>query len=80
MKQITFSLSVAALVLAGCATSDDYGYSRYDRSMDRDVVVIVPDDERVHVREYSGWRQPENNMEPRVRGKHAEALGWNRYY
>ena len=72
MKAIVLTLGAAALALAGCA-SDESNY-RY-------VIEEHPTD-RVMVREYDrsdyrGTPYFQNNMEPRVRGKHAESLGWN---
>ena len=87
MKKIILLLATASLGLAGCAHHRHY--SRYDNDRyyvneehpgDR-TVVIDRDGNRTYVREYdrdySGSPYYRNNMEPRVRGKHAESLGWN---
>jgi hypothetical protein len=90
MKTILLA-AVVAFVVGGCATSDDYRYSRYDRGERLYVseehpreVIVVERDGRTYVRErdyryddYRGSAYNQNNMEPRVRGKHADALGWN---
>ena len=71
---------VAALGLVGCA--HDREYARHDHYYDdrhASTVVIDQNGNRTYVREYDTDRSPhyQNNMEPRVRGKHAESLGWN---
>lgn len=46
-------------------------------------MVIERDGSRTYVREYEARRDYrgtsyyQNNMEPRVRGKHPDSLGWN---
>jgi len=84
MKKTILLLGAAALGLVGCA--HDRHYARYgDRyyvsEEHPDVVIIDRDASRTYVREYDRdyRRSPhfQNNMEPRVRGKHADALGWN---
>ena len=88
MKKKTILLGVmAALVFAGCATSDDRRHSRHhlgDRHYVDEHPVMVDRDGRTYVRErdyrhdeYRGSAYYQNNMEPRVRGKHADSLGWN---
>jgi hypothetical protein len=87
MKKIILVLATASLGLAGCA--HDRQHARYDNDRyyvseehpgDR-TVVIDRYGNRTYVREYdSDYRDSpyyQNNMEPRVRGKHAESLGWN---
>jgi hypothetical protein len=70
--------SLVAVALAGCASSDRH--SRYHTH--RYVIEEHPAD-RTYVREYEVRRDYrstpdfQNNMEPRVRGKHADSLGWN---
>lgn len=89
MKTKLFLLSTAIVTLAGCATDEDrqvrYHGDRYyvveESPADRDVIV-ERDGHRAYVREqdnrdYRGTPEFQNNMEPRVRGKHAESLGWN---
>ena len=80
-------LGTAALVFVGCSTSE-HRYSRYHQDRyyvseehpgDREV-IIDREGNRTYVREYDsrhGSPEFQNNMEPRVRGKHAESLGWN---
>ena len=75
-------------VLAGCATSDrevrsrTHHYVIEEHPNDRSVIVDS-DGHRTYVREYEVWKDYrgtpyfQNNMEPRVRGKHADSLGWN---
>ncbi|HTD67315.1 MAG TPA: hypothetical protein VK846_12375 [Candidatus Limnocylindria bacterium] len=80
MKAKIFSAAAGALVLAGCATSDERHYtSDHPRTGD---VYVDPQGDRIYVREYDrddrrGSPYFQNNMEPRVRGKHADSLGWN---
>ena len=87
MKKIMLLLGTAALTFVGCASSDDYRYTRYHNDRyyvteeypsDREV-IIDREGNRTYVREYDARHSAEfqNNMEPRVRGKHAESLGWN---
>src|SRR4051812_4461886 len=87
MKKNILLLGTAALTFSGCASSDDYPYTRYHNGRthvteeypnDREVIVDR-EGNRTYVREYDARRSAEfqNNMEPRVRGKHAESLGWN---
>jgi hypothetical protein len=86
MKQL-FLLGAAALIVGGCAsTEDDYRYSNdyYDRDRysvsEEHPVIVDRDGHRTYVRErddYRGSPYYQNNMEPRVRGKHADSLGWN---
>lgn len=73
---------VAALGLVGCA--HDHNHGRYDNrhyvvEEHPGTVVIDRDGNRTYVREYETYRGPhyQNNMEPRVRGKHADSMGWN---
>jgi hypothetical protein len=84
MKQTILLGAFAILVGGGCATSDD----RYSRDYRRErvyvseehPVIVDRDGQRTYVREredYRGSAYFQNNMEPRVRGKHAESLGWN---
>ncbi len=80
--------SALAVALAGCATSDRHAryqtrhYVIEEHPYDREV-IIDRDGHRTYVREYEarqdyrGTPYFQNNMEPRVRGKHAESLGWN---
>ena len=86
MKKIVLLGAMAALAWGGCATSDDYHHSREyqgDRiyvSEEHPGMVVRDSPERIYVRErqdYRGSADYQNNMEPRVRGKHAESLGWN---
>jgi len=88
MKMQTVLLAAtAALIFGGCATSDNDRHSRYDRGdryVSDDHPVIVDREGRTYVRErdyryndYRGSAYYQNNMEPRVRGKHADSLGWN---
>lgn len=90
MKSTVLLIGTAALVLVGCASSDSHRYSRhrgdriYVTDEPRREVIIDRDGNRTYVRdhdyrhdEYRGSAYYQNNMEPRVRGKHAEALGWN---
>lgn len=87
MKKITLLLGAVALTLVGCATSDHrstrYHNGRYyvteEYPTNREV-IIDRDGHRTYVREYDSRRDSpdyQNNMEPRVRGKHADSLGWN---
>ncbi len=90
MKSIIRFVSASALagVLAGCATSDrqarheTYRYVREEHPDDRQM-IFRDDANRTYVREYEvrkdyrGTPYFQNNMEPRVRGKHADSLGWN---
>lgn len=87
MKTILLA-ATAALVFGGCATSDDYRHSRHHRGeryyLSEEHPVIVDRAGRTYVRErdyryddYRGSAYQQNNMEPRVRGKHADSLGWN---
>jgi hypothetical protein len=69
MKWTMLLAAVAAATFVGCA-ANDYAY---DDDFGRD---------RTYVRDYdaSPYRDSiynQNAMEPRVRGKHADALGWN---
>jgi hypothetical protein len=86
MKKAVLLGVMAALAWGGCATSDDYRYSRayrgdrYYVSEEHPAMVDRDSPERIYVRErydYRGSADYQNNMEPRVRGKHAESLGWN---
>lgn len=81
MKKLILMVGTAALGFAGCAHDPDTA-----RYRDRYYVVDEPasvgtdrDGRRTYVREYEPYRGPhyQNNMEPRVRGKHADSLGWN---
>jgi hypothetical protein len=65
---------VAALGLIGCAHDDRHHSETYSTT-----VVTDSNGSRTYVREYETDYNPhyQNNMEPRVRDKHAESLGWN---
>lgn len=88
MRTTMLLIGATALALVGCSTSDDRRYSRYHHERyyvteehpgDR-TVIVDRDGNRTYVREYEshrGSREFQNNMEPYVRGKHAESLGWN---
>ena len=90
MKSLVQFAGASALiaVLAGCATSDrearhrTHHYVIEEHPSDRSVIVDG-DGNRTYVREYEvqkdyrGTPYFQNNMEPRVRGKHADSLGWN---
>jgi hypothetical protein len=81
------SASAIAVALAGCATSDRHArYQTHHYVIEEhpaDGVIVDRDGHRTYVRElearqdYRGTPYFQNNMEPRVRGKHAESLGWN---
>ncbi len=76
MKWIPFFV-LGAFAIAGCSTSH-----RYSDSPERSYVVGEQPGDRIVVREYErpdrrGTPSFQNNMEPRVRGKHADSLGWN---
>jgi lipoprotein NlpI len=88
MKTIVRFVGVLALVLAGCATADRH--ARYQERHyviedhpDHHEVIISRGGQRTYVRDYEvrrdyrGTAEFQNNMEPRVRGKHADSLGWN---
>ena len=79
--KIMLLAGVAALGMVGCAHDRNRDYVRHDRypSDEHSTVVIDRDGNRTYVREYETERGPhfQNNMEPRVRGKHADSLGWN---
>jgi hypothetical protein len=88
MKKMTLLLGAVGLGLMGCAHDREYvrHQDRYYVSEEHPstvvierAVVIERDGTRTYVREYEPYRGPhfQNNMEPRVRGKHAESLGWN---
>jgi hypothetical protein len=84
MKKLSLLVGAVALGLVGCAHDRDYVRSqdRYYVSEEHpSTVVIDRDGSRTYVREYDrDYRNSphfQNNMEPRVRGKHAESLGWN---
>lgn len=74
--------TLLAVALVGCTTHRQARHQNH-----RYVVEEYPSD-RTYVREYEvrrdyrRTRDFQNNMEPRVRGKHADGLGWNRenYY
>ena len=87
MKTTILLLAIAALGLAGCARDRHYARFHHERYYvseehpnDR-TMVIDRDGNRTYVREsdrdYYSSPHYQNNMEPRVRGKHAESLGWN---
>jgi hypothetical protein len=69
--------TLLAVALVGCAS---HRHARYQNH--RYVIEEHPAD-RTYVREYEvrkdyrGTLHFQNNMEPRVRGKHADGLGWN---
>ncbi|HEY0548907.1 MAG TPA: hypothetical protein VGF13_04845 [Verrucomicrobiae bacterium] len=77
-----------ALALVGCANSGRHAryqthhYVIEEHPADRSV-LYDNDGHRTYVREYEvrkdyrGTPYFQNNMEPRVRGKHADSLGWN---
>lgn len=86
MKKKMLIMGGAALLLAGCASDREEVTvrERYYVTEERPETVSVDRQEsRVYVREYeTETRQKpdphfQNNMEPRVRGKHADSLGWN---
>jgi hypothetical protein len=82
MKRMILLLGIAALGLTGCAHRRHYAHYEYDRSYAGEHPVIVDrDGNRIYVREYDrdyrGSPDYQNNMEPRVRGKHADSMGWN---
>ncbi len=80
--------TLLAAALAGCATSERHAryqtnhYVIEERPADGQV-IYEGDGNRTYVREYEvrknyrGTPYFQNNMEPRVRGKHADTLGWN---
>jgi len=79
-KKMMLLAGVTVLGLAGCAHDREYvRHDRYYSDEHPSTVVIDRDGNRTYVREYETERGPhfQNNMEPRVRGKHAESLGWN---
>ena len=76
MKTMLALSTLAVAAFAGCATSDDHSSDRYGTGYGERQPVRT-DEGYVYVRERSDWRERENIMEPRVRGKHAEALGWD---
>lgn len=83
MKAMIAVLGLAGLALAGC-TSSEYSSARYqDPYFTRDydngerIVVREYDGRSYDHRDYRGTPYYQNNMEPRVRGKHPDALGWN---
>ena len=80
MKKMILLMGGAALFAAGCASNDNEAtyQERYHVTEDRTGSTVVRTEERVYVRD-EDRRDPDfqNNMEPRVRGKHAESLGWN---
>jgi hypothetical protein len=86
MKKSILLLGAATVGLVGCATdrhyvrhSDRY-YVSEEHPGDR-TVIIDREGSRTYVRDYDhdyrGSLDFQNNMEPRVRGKHADTLGWN---
>ena len=84
MKKTILLFGAIALGLVGCA--HDRSYTRYHNrhyvsEEHPDMVIIDRDGSRTYVREYDrdyrGSPYLQNNMEPRVRGKHADSLGWN---
>jgi hypothetical protein len=83
MKKLIPLLGGIALIVAGCAsTKDDTKYvsqERYYVTEEPRGGVAVESHERVYVRQVAPKhdREFQNNMEPAVRGKHAESLGWN---
>jgi len=82
MKKLVVLCGIAAVGLAGCATNREtvrYRDRYYVSEEHPSTVVVERDDTRTVVREYESYPDPhyQNNMEPRVRGKHAESLGWN---
>ena len=87
----THILWIGVFALAvGCASDRERYHARYGdryyvteehptvtvRSPGEQEVIINPNSTRTYVRERDTWRR-ENNMEPRYRGKHPDALGWN---
>ena len=86
MKKIMLLIGTAAVGLIGCATDRDYVrhgdryYVTEEHPGDR-TVIVHRDGSRTYVRDHDYDRRDsldfQNNMEPRVRGKHADALGWN---
>ena len=90
MKSLVQIIGAAALIagLAGCATSDREARYRTHHYVIEDhpsarSVIVEGEGNRTYVREYEdrkdyrGTPHFQNNMEPRVRGKHADSLGWN---
>lgn len=84
MKKTILLLGVAALGFAGCA--HDRHHARYQgrhyvTDEHPDMIIIDRNGSRTYVREYDrdyrGSPNFRNNMEPRLRGKHADSLGWN---
>ena len=78
---------LVALSLVGCASDRHARYQTHhyvieEHPSDRSV-ILEGDGHRTYVREYEvrkdyrGTPDFQNNMEPRVRGKHADSLGWN---
>ena len=83
MKKTIVLFGMGALGLVGCAHHRDYArhHDRYYLREEHPRTVIVDRHGRTYVREYDrderGSPYYQNNMEPRVRGKHADSLGWN---
>ena len=79
MKKTCLLAALGALVWGGCASNEhSHRDSRY--YVTDEHPYTDRDAHRVYVRErndYRGTPYYQNNMEPRVRGKHAESLGWN---
>src|SRR6185503_13656995 len=89
MKSLIQLVGAGALIaaLVGCATSDRHAHYRTHHYVieehPSDSVIVDRTGHRTYVREYEvrenyrGTPYFQNNMEPRVRGKHADSLGWN---
>ena len=85
MKKILLLSGASALIFTGCASYDrDHYYSRGYYRDHPDVVVVQPGGRevvvdrygnRTYVRDYNTWDRDRN--QPRYRGKHPDALGWN---
>jgi hypothetical protein len=84
MNKAGFLCGVAALALVGCSTHH-HRHTVYREYPDSDrTVVIDRDGTRTYVREYEAPTRYESRhdygVQPRYRGKHADALGWNDPY
>jgi hypothetical protein len=83
MKKLIPLLGGIALVMAGCASNDNkttqVTQERYYVTEEPRGGVAVERHETVYVHQYDPrrGRDFQNNMEPAVRGKHADSLGWN---
>jgi hypothetical protein len=87
MRKTLLLGAVMAGLMIGCATRDHHhsssSYQHYDSDQN---VVVHSDGSRTYVREYESPagsdRHYENDsrLQPRYRGKHPDALGWNDPY